>query len=64
MSDPTDAPEYYRKREALERAMAEQSQSETAKQIHLELAERYALLARETRNPEGKAPDSRGPVGG
>ena len=40
-------PGYYRKREQQEREMAANSKDDAARQIHLDLAERYRLLAEE-----------------
>ena len=46
MSDPSlSSEDYFRQREKAEREMAEQAASVEVQKIHLELAERYRVLA-------------------
>ena len=48
------SPDYYRKREAQEREMAETAISEESKAIHLALAENYRLVAEEIERRQPK----------
>ena len=46
-----NAPEYYRRREQQERALANAAKSPAIEEIHLELAERYAHIALKAEAP-------------
>lgn len=46
--------DYYTHREEQERARAERSDDSAARRIHLEMAQRYALLLRETAPPQAR----------
>jgi len=46
-----NAPEYYRRREQQERALADAAKSPAIEEIHRELAERYADMAAKAETP-------------
>jgi hypothetical protein len=51
VDDALDPSTYYRNREQAERGLAERSVSDTIRQIHLSMAERYRELAEELKSP-------------